>query len=166
MTTTYTHPSPLPITSPTLWFRYGSRAIARIVPPSPVKNMFLRWSGIRIGHGVFIGDQVIFIDGFRAGLIEIQDQAVISPGSCVIAMAYPEQSPLANDPSLSRQAPVIIGPGAWIGSLSVIMPGVSIGREAVLGANSTATRAVPERQIWAGSPARLLRDVTGDSHAA
>lgn len=155
----YRYPEPLPITSPHLWFRYAMRSVARLIPPSPVKNRVLRWSGINIGPGAFIGDSVIFIDGFRQGLIRVEARAVVSPGSCIIAMAYPEQSPLAEDLTLSRQAPVIVGFGAWIGSLAVIMPGVEIGACAVVGANSTATRSIPAREVWAGSPARRIRAI-------
>jgi len=159
MTTPHRHPAPLSLTSPLLWVRYGCRALARIVPPSPVKNQLLRWSGVTIGRGAFVGDSVIVIDGFRAGLVRIDDRAVVSPGCCLIAMAYPEQSPLADDPSLSREAPIRIGAGAWLGSLSVVMPGVIIGDLAVLGANSPATADVPPREIWAGSPARRIRSI-------
>ena len=164
VTTPYRHPAPLPLTSPLLWARYGFRALARIVPPSPVKNQLLRWSGITVGHGAFVGDSVIVIDGFVAGLVNIEDQAVVSPGCCLIAMAYPEQSPLADDPSLSREAPITIGAGAWLGSLSVVMPGVTVGDLAVLGANSTATADVPPREIWAGSPARRIRSIDEERH--
>lgn len=158
----YDHPQPLTIGSPLLWWRYAMRSLARLVPPSTAKNGLLRWSGIQIGPGVFVGDSVIFIDGFRRGLIRIESRAVISPGSCIIAMAYPEQSPLSADLSLCRQAPVTIDSGAWIGSLAVIMPGVEIGECAVLGANSTATRSIPPREVWAGSPARLVRALDAD----
>jgi len=159
MAASYKHPEPLPITSPRLWFRYGMRSLARVVPPSPMKNHFLRWSGISIGTGAFIGDSVIFIDGFRDGLIHVEARAVVSPGSCIIAMAYPEQSVLANDRTLAREAPVTIGADAWVGSLAVVMPGVEIGACAVLGANSTATRSIPTGEVWAGSPARHIRDI-------
>jgi len=153
----YARPNPLPVTSALLWGRYAARSLARVIPPSPAKNALLRLSGIKIGAGAFVGDSVIFIDGFRAGLIRIEAQAVISPGSCLIAMAYPEQSPLSEERSLCREAPITVGVGAWIGSLAVIMPGVTIGECGVLGANSTATRSIPAREVWAGSPARHVR---------
>jgi acetyltransferase-like isoleucine patch superfamily enzyme len=55
--------------------------------------------------------------------------------------------------------PPVIGDGARIGAASVIMPGVTIGVEAVIGANSTVTRDVPDGEIWIGSPARCVGKV-------
>jgi acetyltransferase-like isoleucine patch superfamily enzyme len=53
--------------------------------------------------------------------------------------------------------PIRIGQDVWIGASSVILPGVTIGDHAVVGANSTVTRDVPAWAIVAGSPARVLR---------
>lgn len=56
------------------------------------------------------------------------------------------------------QAPVTIGDDVWIGCRSVIVPGVSIGSHAIIGAGSVVTKDVPEWGVVAGVPARLLRD--------
>ena len=53
--------------------------------------------------------------------------------------------------------PIRIGEDVWIGASSVILPGVTIGDHAVVGANSTVTGDVPAWAIVAGSPARVLR---------
>jgi len=58
---------------------------------------------------------------------------------------------------LSDFGNVVIGEGSWIGEHAVIMPGVTIGKNAIVGANSVVTCDVPERTIVAGSPARILR---------
>ena len=56
-----------------------------------------------------------------------------------------------------RKMPIHIGDDVWIGAGTVILPGVSIGDHAVVGANSTVTRDVPPNAIVGGSPARLIR---------
>lgn len=53
--------------------------------------------------------------------------------------------------------PVRIGRGSWIGQNAVIMPGVTIGELAVVGANSVVTRDVPARTIAVGAPARVVK---------
>ena len=53
--------------------------------------------------------------------------------------------------------PVRIGNDVWIGANCTILPGVSIGDGAVIGAGSVVTRSVASQTIVAGSPARLLR---------
>jgi acetyltransferase-like isoleucine patch superfamily enzyme len=58
---------------------------------------------------------------------------------------------------LDRIAPVRIGRGCWIGEHVVILPGVSIGEQSVIGANSVVTQSVPPRCVVAGAPARMLR---------
>ena len=53
-------------------------------------------------------------------------------------------------------APVRIGRGAWLGQNAFVKPGVTIGRYAVVGANSVVTRDVPDRGVVAGVPARTI----------
>ncbi|PIW49973.1 MAG: acetyltransferase, partial [Zetaproteobacteria bacterium CG12_big_fil_rev_8_21_14_0_65_54_13] len=57
--------------------------------------------------------------------------------------------------------PVCIGDDVWIGARAVILPGVNIGRGAVIGAGAVVTRNVAANSVVAGVPARLLRDRTG-----
>ena len=67
--------------------------------------------------------------------------------------------------AFSDLAPVFIGAGAWIGQNVVIMPGVSIGRQTIIGANSVVTHSIPDRAIAFGVPARV-RKVWSDSEFA
>lgn len=59
------------------------------------------------------------------------------------------------------EAPVIRY-GARIGAAVVILPGVEIGEQALIGAGSVVTKSVPPREIWVGNPARKLRNVPQD----
>ncbi|HLU83293.1 MAG TPA: acyltransferase [Trueperaceae bacterium] len=54
-------------------------------------------------------------------------------------------------------APIRIGRGSWIGQNAVIMPGVTIGELAVIGANSVVTNDVPPRCVAVGAPARIVK---------
>ncbi len=58
---------------------------------------------------------------------------------------------------ITRIAPVRIGEGAWLGQNVVVCPGVSIGRNAVIGANSVVRDDVPDFCVAAGAPARVIR---------
>lgn len=61
---------------------------------------------------------------------------------------------------------VTVEDGAWIGEGACILPGVRIGRHAIVGANAVVTHDVPPYTIVAGVPARVLRTLgAGDSHA-
>jgi acetyltransferase-like isoleucine patch superfamily enzyme len=86
--------------------------------------------GVDMARGVYISDHM---HGFDDPRLPIRDQP------------------------LTRVAPVHIGAGAWLGQNVVVMPGVTIGEGAVVGANSVVTRDVPARSVAAGAPARVLR---------
>lgn len=53
--------------------------------------------------------------------------------------------------------PVTVGAGAWLGHHSVVLPGVTVGRNAVVGAGSVVTRDVPDFSVAVGVPARVVR---------
>jgi acetyltransferase-like isoleucine patch superfamily enzyme len=69
------------------------------------------------------------------------------------------------DEPISRQyqaeLPVRIGDGSWLGTGAVILPGVTIGRHAVVGAGAVVTHDVADRTIVVGSPARAVRHHDG-----
>jgi maltose O-acetyltransferase len=55
--------------------------------------------------------------------------------------------------------PIVIEDNAWVGGRSIILPGVTIGHDSVVGAGSVVTRDVPPRTVVAGNPARHIRDL-------
>ncbi|WP_108262964.1 acyltransferase [Mangrovicoccus ximenensis] len=54
---------------------------------------------------------------------------------------------------------ISIEDGAFIGAHSIILKGVSVGRNSVVGAGSVVTKSVPPNEIWAGNPARFIRKI-------
>jgi acetyltransferase-like isoleucine patch superfamily enzyme len=64
--------------------------------------------------------------------------------------------PIQQAPSDPRKLSVQVGDDVWLGSGCAIMPAVSIGTGAVVGANSVVTRSIPEYEIWAGAPASKI----------
>src|SRR5690606_36889731 len=58
---------------------------------------------------------------------------------------------------ISNVAPIPIGRGAWIGQNAVILPGVTVGELAIVGANSVVNKDVPPRTVVAGAPARAVK---------
>ena len=67
----------------------------------------------------------------------------------------------ANEPykyqKISRIAPILIKRGCWIGQNVVILPGVTIGKYAIIGANSVVTKSIPDRCIAVGTPAKVIK---------
>jgi maltose O-acetyltransferase len=63
---------------------------------------------------------------------------------------------------LEYAAPITIGNGCWIASNVVICGGVTIGSNCVIGAGSVVTRDIPDNMFAAGSPCRVIREITKD----
>jgi maltose O-acetyltransferase len=56
-----------------------------------------------------------------------------------------------------ERRPVTIGNDVWIGTRTIILPGVSIGNHCIIGAGSIVTRSVPDCAIVGGNPAKIIR---------
>lgn len=56
--------------------------------------------------------------------------------------------------------PVVIGNNVWIGSSVTILPGITIGDHSIVGAGSVVTKDVPENSVYAGVPARLIKQIS------
>jgi maltose O-acetyltransferase len=56
-------------------------------------------------------------------------------------------------------APVVVGNNVWVGTRAIILKGVTIGDDAVIGAMSVVTNPVPSRCVAAGNPARVIREL-------
>ena len=91
------------------------------------------------------------------GGVSIGDDALIGHNLVVATLNHPV------DPSRRADlvpAPVTIGRNVWIGANVTILPGVTIGEDAVVAATSLVTRDVPAGMLVMGSPARVVRPVT------
>jgi acetyltransferase-like isoleucine patch superfamily enzyme len=54
-------------------------------------------------------------------------------------------------------APVVVGDNVWLGTRAIVLPGVTIGDDSVIGAGSVVTRSIPSGVVAAGAPARVIR---------
>lgn len=113
-------------------------------------------SGVRF-HNVAIGRNVVVMPGclmMSAGGITINDGAMIAANVQLISN---------NHDLYERQIitcqPVHIGKNAWIGAGATILPGVTVGDNAVVGAASVVTKDVPADTIVAGNPARFIKRI-------
>ena len=58
--------------------------------------------------------------------------------------------------------PIAIGENAWLGADVTVLPGVTIGKNSVIGAGSVVTKDIPENVVAVGNPCRVLRQITAD----
>lgn len=109
-----------------------------------------------IGKGCFINHNAYLMDG---GGIWIGDNTFIGP-SCGLYTATHPLLPSERNRGLEKAKPVRIGSDCWLGSSVVVLPGVTIGDGAVIGAGSVVTKDIPPHVVAAGNPARVLRKIT------
>jgi maltose O-acetyltransferase len=114
----------------------------------------LRRSGLVVGENVFIGGGT-FLDPDFTFLIRIGDRTTLSVGVTVLAHDASTRLKLG----YSRVAPVAIGDRVFIGARAVILPGVTIGDDAIVGAGSVVTRDIPPAMVAVGNPARVVGTV-------
>lgn len=107
---------------------------------------------INLGKNVFINSGCRFQD---QGGIFIGDDVLV--GHNVIIATLNHGFKPENRADLIP-APVRIGNKAWIGSGSIILPGITIGENAVVAAGSIVAKDVPANTVVAGNPARILRE--------
>ena len=93
--------------------------------------------------------------------VEIEEGVAIARGCYISDHSHGFDDPDAHirDQPIERVAPVLIRRGAWLGQNCVVLPGVTIGRGSVIGANSVVREDVPDRTVVAGVPARVLREL-------
>lgn len=93
--------------------------------------------------------------------IVIGDNVKIGGGTCIFTSDFHSLDPSIrrgdNDILNCKCAPVKIGDNVFIGARVIILKGVHIGNNSIIGAGSVVTRDIPENQIWGGNPAKFIR---------
>src|SRR3546814_1619754 len=101
---------------------------------------------------VFLNFNCVILDVCE---VTIGDRTQIAPGVQILTADHP-RDPAARATGLEFGRPVRIGRNVWIGAGALILPGVTIGDDALVGAGSVVTRDVPAGATVAGNPARVL----------
>ena len=100
-------------------------------------------------HRACLGERA---NAYSLGKIDIQEGATIAQEAYLCTGSHD-----FNDPSLQLiTKPITIGKNTFIGARAMILPGVSIGNQAIVGAMSVLSKDVPDYQIVAGNPAKKI----------
>jgi maltose O-acetyltransferase len=108
---------------------------------------------IRLGAGVFLNFNCVILD---VCAVSIGDGTQIGPAVQIYAADHPRE-PEPRRAGLEFGRPVEIGRNVWIGGGAIILPGVRVGDDAVIGAGSVVTRDIAAGTTVMGSPARPVR---------
>jgi acetyltransferase-like isoleucine patch superfamily enzyme len=117
----------------------------------------LRWCGFEIGRDVYIADGLLVVEELAdEGNLSIGDRVSIAPRVTIVTSSHPNASRIRPVAPVAR-GPVRLGDDAWLGAGAVILPGVTVGRGAVIAALSVVAEDVPELTVVGGQPARVIR---------
>lgn len=105
----------------------------------------------RIGKDVYINHACSFLD---MGTITIEDEVLIGPNVQLITEGHP------NNPKLRKALftkPITIKKNAWIGAGATVLPGVTIGENAIVAARAVVNKDIPDNAIVGGIPAKTIK---------
>jgi len=129
--------------------------------PRKLRTYFIRKMGCHIGKKVFFGDYVR-MDTSYADMIYIGDYSHITSGCRLLCHQRNLKGYCVGDNAADlgyRTGEIHIGKGVMVGMETMIMPGVTIGDGAIIGARSMVTKDIPPYTIAVGSPAKVVMQI-------
>ena len=115
----------------------------------------MRGKTVHIGDFCYFNSNTFFVDDCE---IYIGDSVLFGPNVTISTTGHPIDPELRMTGAM-YSFPVHIGNGVWVGSNVVIMPGVTIGDNAVIGAGSVVTHDIPAGVVAYGNPCRVRREI-------
>jgi maltose O-acetyltransferase len=110
-----------------------------------------------IGSGTFINVGAVILD---VGRVTIGADVQLGPNVQLLTPTHP-LDPALRRSGLEAAEPITIGDNAWLGGGVIVCPGVTIGRDTVVGAGAVVTTDLPPGVLAVGNPARVIRDLGG-----
>ena len=129
------------------------------------ENVFIQrplnanWGGahVHFGSNIYANFNLTLVDD---GHIYVGDWVKFGPNVTIVTAGHPVLPELRKDPMLQYNKDVCIEQGVWIGAGVIILPGVTIGENSVIGAGSVVTRDVPPDVVAVGNPCRVMRRIS------
>ncbi|WP_320824241.1 sugar O-acetyltransferase [Reinekea sp.] len=108
-----------------------------------------------LGHHVYANFNLTLVDDTH---IYIGDHVMFGPNVTLATAGHPIE-PEHRKKVAQFNVPIRIGNNVWIGAHTVVLPGITIGDNAVIGAGSIVTRDIPANVVAVGNPCRVLRSI-------
>ena len=118
---------------------------------------YANWGGknVHFGNNVYANFNLTLVDD---GDIYVDDKVMFGPNVTIATANHPIEPGLRAN-AMQYNKPVHICENVWIGANTVIVPGVTIGKNSVIGAGSVVTKDIPENVVAVGNPCRVLREI-------
>ena len=118
---------------------------------------YANWAGehVHLGSNVYANFNLTLVDD---GHIYIGDKTMIAPNVTITTATHPVL-PALRERGIQYNVDVHIGKNVWIGAGVIILPGGTIGDNAVIGAGAVVTRDIPANVVAFGVPCRVMRPI-------
>lgn len=129
--------------------------------PRKIRPILMRKMGCKVGKGCFIGDYVR-VDCGHADMITLEDSVSVASGTRLLCHQRDFSDFCVGDDYMKLGyvvKPIVLKKGCLIGMESMVMPGVTVGEGAIVGAGSLVTKDIPAWTIAAGRPAKVLKEI-------
>lgn len=115
------------------------------------------WGGrhVHFGKNVYANFNLTLVDDTH---IYIGDYTMLGPNVTVASAGHPIL-PALRQKAYQYNMPVHIGKNCWLGAGVIVLPGVTIGDNSVIGAGSVVTKDIPPNVVAVGNPCRILRKI-------
>lgn len=136
-------------------------AILEPFAPRKLRPKLMRKMGCKVGNGCFIGDHVR-IDQGHADMIILEDSVSIASGTRLLCHQRDFSDYCVGDDYMKLGyivRPIVLKKGCLVGMESFVMPGVTVGEGAIVGAGSLVTKDIPAWTIASGRPARVVKEI-------
>lgn len=119
--------------------------------------LYANWGGLHVhfGKNVYANFHLTLVDD---GHIFVGDAVMFGPNVTVATAGHPID-PVLRREGLQYNADVHIEDNVWIGAGAILLPGVTVGENSVIGAGSVVTRDIPANVVAVGNPCRVLRPI-------
>ena len=111
-----------------------------------------------LGSDIYVNFNLTLVDD---GPIYIGDKTMIGPNVTIATASHPI-SPSLREKGLQYNLKVTIGRNVWLGANTVVLPGITIGDNSIIGAGSVVTKDIPSNVIAVGNPCKVLRSINKD----
>ena len=136
-------------------------AILEPFNPRKLRPTLMRKIGCKVGEGCFIGDH-IHLDLGHADMIVLEDGVSIAGGTRLLCHQRDFSNYCVGDDYNKLGytiKPIILKKGCLIGMESLVLPGVTIGEGAIVGAGSLVSKDIPAWTVATGRPAKVVRQI-------
>lgn len=115
------------------------------------------WGGrhVHFGKGVYANFNLTLVDDTH---IYVGDCTMFGPNVTIATAGHP-LLPSLREQGYQYNAPVHIGRNCWFGAGVIILPGITVGNNTVVGAGSIVTKDLPDNVVAVGNPCRVLREI-------